>query len=142
MKKEYCCPDVIVNDSISEGVYAASGDVECWTIDVTLAQADAGGYANFRVSAKHNPGGRHISSQTEFTVTFNKNITNAYCEGNAISVAGNVVKVTRELHGNAYGNGDNFNVLLNVYADDLAGLAVVDKSIVCTHKTNVQGEYD
>ncbi|MBO4981506.1 MAG: hypothetical protein J6C84_06380 [Lachnospiraceae bacterium] len=141
--REYVKPLVLANEDLAEGVYAASG--ECWTVEVTLAQKNAGGpntYNNYRVKAVHPTGLAHISTKSVTTIVFNQDVTDAYFDSGDASVSGNVVVVTRESHANAYGDGDNFNSLLSVYANNLDTLSVVSADISCTHGTNVQGGFD
>lgn len=142
--KAYVKPVILVNDELTEGVYAASGAAssDCWTVTVTKDQDDAGGYCTFRVAAQHSNSAQHISSKTVVTVVFDKVITNAEFEGFEASVSGNTATLTRESHANAYASGDNFNSLLKVWADEYKTLGVVSSGITCTHQTNVQGVYD
>lgn len=134
---EYLKPVVLENEELSEGVYAASGD--CWTVDVTLAQPDAGGYANFRVNAVHSTTAQHISTDTTIVIVFNQPVTNATFEGFDVSISGNTVTLTRTSHGNSYASSDQFNTLLSVWADDYKTLSVVSADISCTKTVNVQG---
>ena len=45
----YVRPEIIVSDNIAEGVYAASGNGDCWTIDVTSVQDSNGSHNVFEV---------------------------------------------------------------------------------------------
>ncbi|MCM1056189.1 MAG: hypothetical protein NC517_01060 [Firmicutes bacterium] len=136
-------PIVLANEDVAEGVYAASGAAEetssdCWKVDVTMDQQDAGGYSTYRVKAKHSDGVTHISSKTVVTVVFNGSVSAAEFEGSA-EVSGNTVTLTRESHANAYYSGDNYDSLLKIWPK---GLAVTSSGIVCTHVVNVQGGFD
>ena len=62
--KNYQKPVLIADDVLSESVYMASGDADCWTIAVSKDQADAGGYATFRIQANHATNLQHISKAT------------------------------------------------------------------------------
>lgn len=137
---KYLKPIVLVNEDLAEGVYAASGD--CWSVEVTSAQDDAGGYHNFRVHAVHSASAEHISSKTVITVVFSDIVTAATFEGFDVSVSGNTVTLTRETHGNSYQSSDQFNTLLSIWSDNYKTISVVKADIVCTHETNVQGKYD
>lgn len=141
--KKYERPIVLVNEELAEGVYAASGGAEvtsdCWTVNVTKDQEDAGGYSTYRVAATHSNSVTHISTKTVVTVVFDGTVTSAEYEGFDVSVSGNTVTLTRESHANAYYSGDNFNSLLKVWPK---GLSVTSSGISCTHAVNVQGGFD
>lgn len=146
MRKEYFSPDVIVNDSISEGVYAASGVTsgDCWSIKTTPGQHDVNGTYTFEVSIDHPDTVEHISSKQVIVLIFNKNINNvSSTSGLACTVSGFTVTLTRELHANAYKAGDNatFNITVNGDFDNNE-LAITSSSVTCTHQTNVQGKFD
>lgn len=139
---DYEKPAVLANEDVAEGVYAASGTEvtnDCWTVDVTQDQSDAGGYSTYRVAARHTPAVVHISTKTVVTVVFNGPVTRAEYEGFDVAVSGNTVTLTRESHANAYNSGDNFNSLLKIWP---AGLGVTSTGISCTHAVNVQGGFD
>lgn len=136
---KYIKPVIVINDELSEGVYAASGEPECWTINVTSDQNDAGGYHTFRVACTHNVVGQHVSTGTTIVITFNQPVTAVEFEGFTASVSGSVATLKRETHGNAYGNGDNFNTLLKAWSSDCKSLAVINATISCDKALNVQG---
>jgi len=170
---KYMKPMVLELDDIAEGIYAASGDEEtnknegneggdksnegeggeshepfnefdCWTLTVTKDQKDAGGYATFRVDARHSTELVHVSSKTTITIPFTRTVTNAKFEGFNVSWSGNVVTLERENHGNSYVSGDNYNSLLQVWGEDLPNLDVMQgqATICCTREVNVQGGFD
>ena len=148
--KNYESPVVLEYEDLAEGIYAASGaseiisedEPECWTINVTKDQPDAGGYSTFRVEARHSTAAQHISQKTVMTIVFTKTITSVEFEGFDVQVSGVTAILTREAHGNSYGSGDNFNSLMKVWAPDLDGLEAASYTITCAHKVNVQGIYD
>lgn len=151
--RKYQKPVLKVNDSLAEGVYAASGSVtadsvgtdtsgDCWTVSVTKDQNDAGGYCTFRVAANHSNSVVHISTKTVVTVQFSDVVSSAEFEGFDASVSGTVVTLTRKSHANGYKAGDNFNSLLKIWADNYKTIQAISSSIVCTHEVNVQGGYD
>ncbi len=142
--KNYEKPVIVKNDEMTEGIYLASGDTtsDCWTVDVTKDQSDAGGYSTFRVNAVHNNAAQHISSKTDVDILFNDTVTKAEFEGFTASVNGSSVKLTRESHANAYQSGDNFNSLLKIWSPGYKTIGVVSAGITCTHEVNVQGNYD
>ena len=75
--KNYQKPVLIADDVLSESVYMASGDADCWTIAVSKDQADAGGYATFRIQANHATNLQHISKATTIVLQFNQPVTEA-----------------------------------------------------------------
>ena len=159
--KAYVKPMVLELEDIAEGIYAASGEPDnnennnggeqgqgtyqieesdCWTIDVTSDQEDAGGYHTFRVSCVHSTSLQHISSATTIVLVFNQNVTKAVFEGFDAEWSGTTVKLVRTLLADSYMSGDNYNSLLQVWTDgDCKTLQVVSKSISCTKTVNVQG---
>ena len=142
--KNYEKPVVLVNEELAEGVYAGSGDGDCWTIRASQDQEYGGGSLGgktFRVYCEHI-GMQHISLASTFTITFDGPVLNAKCENFATTVSGNTVTVVRENHANAYQAHDDFNSLLEVIATTEAqtrALTISSMSIKCTKTTNVQG---
>ena len=133
-----------MNEELAEGVYAASGDGDCWTIDIKPDQDFGGGSLGgktFRVRCEHISM-QHISVASTFVVTFSAPISSAKCENFNTTVSGNTVTVTRDNHGNAYGSHDEYNSLLEILCadeDTTRAVTVIDKKITCTKTTNVQG---
>ena len=125
--KGYEKPMVMVNDGLSEGVYAASGATEaadCWTVDPVSVQDWNGSHHVFEIRCVHSTAVQHISSATTVTLTFSNALTDAYSEFPS-SFSGTNVTVTRELHANAYKSGDTMTYKVWVKA--------------CTKTVNVQG---
>lgn len=146
--KSYEKPIAVVNDEISEGVYAASGDGEtstdCWTVEGVSVQDWNGSHHVFEIRCAHSTAVEHISSNTEVVLTFSEPVTDAYSEF-PCTFTGNTVTVNRELHANAYKSGDNMTYKVWVKAADEAttkGLSCTGATITCTHTVNVQGGYD
>ena len=138
--KNYQKPVLIADDVLSESVYMASGDADCWTIAVSKDQADAGGYATFRIQANHATNLQHISKATTIVLQFNQPVTEAVYEGFAITVIGNTITGYRESLADSYLSGDNFNSLLKIWTSgDLASLQCTGATISCTKAVNVQG---
>lgn len=141
--KRYQKPVAIVNEDFSEGVYAASGSADCWTVSAKSVQDSNGSHNVFEVTCKHSSDVQHISSASTVTLTFNSPITDAYSESDfTTSVSGNTVTITRTLHANAYKAGDTVTYKVWVKAANEAmtkGLSVTGTSISCTKKVNVQG---
>ena len=110
--KGYEKPMVMVNDGLSEGVYAASGAAEaadCWTVDPVSVQDWNGSHHVFEIRCVHSTAVQHISSASTVTLNFNNAVTDAYSEF-PCSFSGTSVTITRELHANAYKSGDTMTV--------------------------------
>ena len=113
---------------------------DCWTIDITSDQDDAGGYHTFRLSCVHSTSLQHISSATTIVIVFNQPVTRAEFEGFESEWSGSTVKLIRRQLADSYMSGDNYNSLLKVWTDgDCKTLQVVSKYISCTKEVNVQG---
>ena len=142
--KTYEKPMVLATEELAEGVYAASGAVEdegaCWTVTVELQQRVEANKIIYRVYAVHPKGLAHISNGTEIVIVFNKAIQEAYYDGGSAVISGNTLTLIREQHGNAYGEGDNFNAGVTIIADDVDTLSIVGTpTISCSKALNVQG---
>ncbi len=141
--KEYEKPVVIINDEISEGVYAASGDetADCWSVAPVSVQDWNGSHHVFEVRCVHSTAVQHISSQSTVTLTFDHPLTDAYSEF-PCSFSDTTVTVERELHANAYKSGDTMTYKVWVKASDEAStksISCIGSSISCTKTANVQG---
>lgn len=141
--KDYVKPVVLVNEELAEGVYAASGAGDCWSIGVTSDQEWNGKGHTFRIQINHSDKVEHISTQSTAVLTFNYPVEVKECEFPAVA-NGNTVTITRTQHANAYQSGDQANYLLVVSTGDEAttrALACTGKKIMDTGITeNVQGK--
>ena len=142
--KNYVKPEIIVSDNIAEGVYAASGNGDCWTIDAVSVQDYNGSHNIFEIRTIHSSTAKHITSASTMVLTFNNIIVDAYSESNfQTTFSGNTVTIVRTSHGNAYQTGDTVTLKLWVKSADEAttkSLAIIGKTIACTKTVNVQGE--
>ena len=139
--KGYEKPVAVINDELSEGVYAASGSADCWTVSAKSVQDWNGSQHVFEVHITHSTAVEHISSASTVTLTFSNTITGVYSEFPA-SCSGNTVTITRTLHANAYKSGDNATYKVWVQAADEAStkaLYCTGATISCTKTVNVQG---
>lgn len=150
--KSYEKPIAVVNDEISEGVYAASGaggggggsSTDCWTIEAASVQDWNGSHHVFEIRCSHSTAVEHISSNTEVNLTFSASLTDAYSEF-PCTFSGSNVTVNRTLHANAYKSGDTMTYKVWVKAADegaTKAITCTNATITCTHETNVQGKYD
>lgn len=140
--KGYEKPVAIVNDEISEGIYADSGSADCWTVEAPSVQDWNGSHHVFQVHIVHSNSVEHISSASTVTLTFSNTLTDAYSEFES-SFSGNTVTITRTLHANAYKSGDDATYKVWVKAADEAStkaLTVTGATISCTKTVNVQGK--
>ena len=145
--KTYEKPIAVVNDELSEGVYAASGgasSADCWTVNPVSVQDWSGSHHVFEIRCVHSNAVKHISSASTVTLTFSQNITDAYAEaGHPTSFSGNTVTVVRELHANAYKSGDTMTYKVFVKADNEANtnaIACTGATLSCTKSVKVPGE--
>lgn len=145
--KSYEKPIAVVNDEVSEGVYAASGgasSADCWTINPYSVQDWNGSHHVFEVKIVHSDAVKHISTASTSVITFTQNVTDAYSEGNcSATFSGNTVTVVRTLHANAYQSGDVATFKVWVKSDNEANtkaISVTGATISCTKSVNVQGE--
>lgn len=143
--KDYKKPLFVMTDSVSEGVYMASGDSTCWTASARSVQDWNGSHNVFEVAAQHTPAVQHIYTAVSIEISFTGVITDAYSENNwNCVVAGNKVTVTRENHGNGYGSGDRTTFKVWAKSTDEAAT----KALQCTgcrprchSAVNVQGGF-
>ncbi len=152
--KEYKTPELEVIDQMIEGVYAGSGTIPpetdsveapCWRVSIQKDQANAGGYATFRVNGEHTRAVTHISKGIKIQLVANMNVSSAEFENVSAQCSGTSIIITRNQHANAYYSGDNFNSLLKVWPSDGNNLEALDVSVVswgCDKTENVQGGMD
>ena len=142
----YQKPAVVLNEGLAEGVFAASGDAECWTIDPVSVQDWDGARHVFEIRCVHSAAVEHISSAATITLNFNSMVKYAYAEaGFPTTYSGSTVSVVRELHANAYKSGDTMTFKVFVEGNDegtTRAMACTGATIRCTHQVNVQGKYD
>lgn len=133
--EKYLKPTVVINEDLSEGVYAASGSSsDCWTVNVVSAQDWNGSDHVFEVRCSHKAGSdnSHSASAITVTISFNNTLTAASSETGNCKYSGNTLTAVRNGHANA-----NDSVTFKVFAraNDEAttkGLAVTGSTITCT----------
>ena len=151
--KNYVKPEAILS-GISEGVFAASGtptnsnqSTDCWIVSGSSVQDWNGLGHVFQIQATHSDSVQHISANVRYTITLSAPVASAWTENSewSVTVNGNQLIVDRTLLADAYLSGDNvtFKIFANT-GDEATTKALYIQSItyVCTHKTNVQGNYD
>ncbi len=126
--KNYEKPMVMVNESVAEGVYAASGD--CWT---TYSSSDpqpyVDGYHIFQIICKHdNQVGHDVKSFTA-VITFNDAITAVEnMNVGTASYSGNTVSIIR----NNFGNGENIGDTVEFKVKVSTGNEATTKALAIT----------
>lgn len=117
--KNYERPTIIIDDELSEGVYAASG---CYAVTAKVHQKQQVGRGDYRIQVDGVHDSEHTSENQILTVTFNMPVkyktSNGTLQG---SGEGTVISISYKYHQNPKDNiglGD-----LVVEADD--GLAIV-----------------
>lgn len=144
--KSYEKPIAVVNDGLSEGVYAASGagSADCWTINPYSVQDWSGSHHVFEIKIIHSDAVKHISQSSTSVLTFSNTLTDVSSEGNvSVSFSGNTVTAVRTLHANAYQSGDVATFKIFARAADEAttkALTITGATISCEKVVNVQGE--
>lgn len=146
----YSRPSVMVNETLAEGVYAASGSAgsgECWAVSASSSQDWSGEGHIYRVKAVHSDTVEHISLSVTYTFTFAQPLTAFRCEnaGWPTSFSGNTATVKRINHANAYKSGDNVDfMIVATCADEATTKSLPAPSVAwsCEHAVNVQNKYD
>ena len=137
----YKKPVVLLNEELSEGVYAASGDEvsgggltnsECWTVKARIHQSPETGRGDYRiqVDAYHtNPG--HHNSGAIVTIVFNQSVSVTNAGGGAWVKQGQGSTISVEFNiGTSNANESKGWGDLIVTSD--AGLEILDVGIQCT----------
>ncbi len=117
--KNYEKPMVMVNESVAEGVYAASGN--CYSVSASMTQTPEEGRWSYTIQFDAVHSSSHHSSAQTVQIQFNQPVTYSSSDGNCISGDGtNTLKVAFSYHAN---NSENHGLgNLVVTSDD--GLAI------------------
>ena len=142
--KNYEKPVVLMNEELAEGVYAASGDGDCWTLTYSVPQRWNGEGMVIELVATHSTELQHLSLGTVVTVTFDQPIVSARSESTEFvtSVSGTTVTAERNLLADSYLSGDRYTFKIFVNAGDqqkTEALNIVGTTIRCKKSVNVQG---
>ncbi len=148
--KNYEKPMVLSNEELAEGVYAASGNEGvCWTVDYVMTQDWNGMGKVFQIHGVHSDTVKHWSKGTVVTILFGNPSGNPIvvvpenATDYAVTVDGNLAKITRNLGADSYMSGDNFTYKIFVTAgtaETTKLVSISDISISCMITSNVQGE--
>ena len=134
----YKKPIVLLNEELSEGIYAASGD--CYTCSGKVVQKPATGMLNYVVQfdAKHGPGADHHSTGQVLTITFNKAVNFIECYGNGatyLSGSGTTtLKISYTYHNNATDNIGLGDLKVMTVDGSWDGLEVVSTVLECNYE--------
>lgn len=130
---EYVKPQVLENDELFEGVYAASGSQpDCYTVTTNIHQRPETGRGDYRiqVNGTHAALDGHHSGEQHLIITFNKPVT--YSGSNGSLVAGNGTN-TLDIRFRYHNNGGDSIGMGDVIVVADAGLAVTKAIITCNH---------
>lgn len=158
---KYEKPMVLELDDIAEGIYAASGDDNekqdgtenegenrsnggqeeegnCWEIVNIDYFQRSNGEVRMRLTCKHEA--VHISTASIITLMFNQVITSAQYEAFEVSGVGtSTLVLTRPNDADAHNSVDIIAPSLIVTCEDSDTLTVIQSSISCDYRPNVQG---
>lgn len=124
-------PIVLANNELSEGVFAASGGSECYTVSSYIHQTPQVGRGDYRIqlNATHAADDKHHSGQQILTISFNQPVEYSSSNGTALVRAGTELKIQFNYHSNA---SDNIGLGELVVISD-PGLAITDCVLECNY---------
>lgn len=129
--KNYEKPIIIANDSLAEGVYAASGSVadsDCYETTARIHQTPETGRGDYRIQVDGRHAADHHSTMQTLVLSFNMPVE--YSSSNGSLSGGNntsQIRIDYSYHNNGYDNIGLGDVV--VKAD--AGLAVTGAELIC-----------
>lgn len=139
--RKYEKPVIIANDSLAEGVYAASGDApsavdpDCYTVTANIHQRPETGREDYRiqVNGHHNAADGHHSGEQHLFLSFNQPVNFSFTNGaNGTCVGGNgtsTIEISYNYHNNA---NDNIG-LGDVVVTSGDGLAITGARLTCNY---------
>lgn len=133
--KKYDKPVILVNESLAEGVYAASGeqlDQNCYTVKAYIHQTPETGREDYRiqVDATHAAGDGHHSGEQHLFLSFNQPVTYSSSQGTLVGGDGTS---TIEIQYNYHNNGNDHIGLGDVVVTSEAGLAITGSKLTCNY---------
>ena len=125
---------MILNMGTYEGVYAASGDGDCWVVEAYIHQWPETGREDYRIQTNgyHDNTDNHYSN-IQITYHFNQVVTFSFCNGGTLvgSATGTTITIERNIGTkNAHENLG----LGDVVVTSDAGLVLTGVSWTCTGK--------
>lgn len=118
----YQKPVAIMNDDISEGIYAASG---CYTVMTRIHQKPETGRGDYRIQVDASHSANHTCSKQVLTLMFNKPVVYVSSCGKATQQNGRIIQIEYNYWNNEIDNIGFGDVV--VTADE--GLLVVNSSL-------------
>lgn len=82
--KNYKKPMIIVNDELSEGVYAASG---CYTVRTSVRQDQQEGRTDYRIQVDGVHKADHTNNKQTLTISFNMPVEYKFSNGTLIGLS-------------------------------------------------------
>lgn len=131
--KNYIKPVLILNEELAEGVFSASGDVNCYEFYSRIVQTPQLGNEVYtiQIDGRHNAQDGHHSSARTLTIHFNFPVV--YVDGNASDVKENGNSLTLTFTdgvGGAYHNNAIDNIGLGqVKVAAQEGLAIINTTV-------------
>lgn len=133
--KNYEKPVVLANNEMSEGVYAASGDVSaCWVVDsyVKTTNINEGEKkCEFQIDAHHVNPEQHLANSVA-TITFNYPVTSVSSNSGmetVIEISGTVVKLARNF--GTSNSTENWGFAIVAVSENYAALNIENVYITC-----------
>jgi len=130
--KTYVKPEIKVLDTLAEGVFAASGDVGCYSVNAYIHQTPQDGRGDYRIQANgsHNASDGHHAGEQYLTLHFNMPVT--YISSNGYKCIGSGTS-TLKIYYNYHNNGNDNVGLGDVVVNAEAGLVLLESSLDCNH---------
>ena len=135
--KNYKKPVVLLNEELSEGVYAASGE-GCYTVKGKVVQGPATGMENYvvQVDALHDTTTHHSTEQV-LIITFNKPVKyiSCYAEGAKLESGDgtNTLRIKLTYHKNAVENIGFGDLKVMTVDGSWTGLEVTKAEMECNY---------
>ena len=132
---KYEKPIVIANEELSEGIYAASGDVigdNCYTVSAYIHQTPEIGRGDYRIQVNgvHAASNGHHSGEQVLTLTFNQPVEYSSSNGTLVNGSGtSSINIKYNYHNNGNDNIGLGDVV--VTSDD--GLAITGAMLSCNY---------
>lgn len=138
--KNYEKPIVLMNDEVSEGVYAASGDggSECYKATAYIHQRPETGRENYciQANAEHTAANGHHSGQQILTLYFNQPVTYDWCSSANATLHGGNGTSNLQIRYNYHNNAYEYIGLGDIYVKSGDGLEVTGARLECDYGVN------
>ncbi|MCH5342950.1 MAG: hypothetical protein J1E64_02845 [Acetatifactor sp.] len=136
--KNYEKPIVLMNDEVSEGVYAASGagaGGDCYTVTAYIHQKPETGREDYRiqVDATHAAKDLHHSTEQVLTLYFNQPVTFSFCSDSNATLSGGNGTSALDITYNYHNNANDHIGLGDVVVTSADGLAVTGAVLKCNY---------